>query len=243
MANPVFTNVLPNSVMNDENGLDLCGAAYKITARHEWVKLGNEVSNRRMGRLSANLSGSEPAKSIQIYAPSLAHLPQGSPLAMATLPVIDWNDCLLQALVAGCERRHDVAYAAMVMVDPFACWEDLADLLQERGLAGVINFPPASVVEQATAAGIIDAGQEMEFRRLEWFGSLGFRTIFATSTNQVIAVAQDRLKTTLDAILYVSPAALESPVREEIELMEADGSLTADQSPALPVYELRVSDA
>ncbi|WP_131802975.1 hypothetical protein [Mesorhizobium sp. ORS 3428] len=157
--------------------------------------------------------------------------------------MIDWNDCLLQALRTGCEGRRELAYAAMVMVDPFACWEDFADLLQERGLSGVINFPPASVVEQATVAGTIDAGQETEFRRLEWFGSLGFRTIFATSTNHAIAVAQDRLRISLDAILYVSPAALEVPIRDEIELVAAHGSLAADQSPSLPVYELRAPDA
>ncbi|RWI16811.1 MAG: hypothetical protein EOR88_22330 [Mesorhizobium sp.] len=197
----------------------------------------------RTGRLSANLSGRGSAKSLQIYAPSLLNLPQGSPLVMATLPVIDWNDCLLQALRTGSDGRQDNAYAAMVMVDPFACWEDLADLLQERGLSGVINFPPASVVEQATAAGTIDAGQEMEFRRLEWFGSLGFRTIFAASTNHVIAVAQDRLKTSLDAIVYVSPAALEVLIRDEIELTTAHGSLAADQSPSFPVYELRAPEA
>ncbi|MGX5805384.1 hypothetical protein ACWGS9_29725 [Bradyrhizobium sp. Arg314] len=191
-----------------------------------------------MGRLSANLPDGRPTKSLQIYAPSLAHLPQGSPLVMATLPVIDWNDCLLQALRARREGRQHPAYAAMVMVDPFACWEDLADLLQETGLSGVINFPPASIVEQAAAGATIDPGQDLELRRLEWFGSLGFRTIFATSTSHVIAVAQTRLKTCLDAILYISTVAFKLPIGEELELAMTESSI-GPQHPGSPaVFEL-----
>lgn len=193
---------------------------------------------QKIGWLSEALPDDGRAENLTIYAPSLADLPRSLPLVMATLPVIDWNDCLLQALRVRKHSTHDAAYAAMVMVDPFACWEDFVDLLQQAGIGGVINFPPASIIEQATKGGVLDAGQEVELRRLEWFGSLGFRTIFATATSQAIPAAQTRLKTCLDAILHVPPAALEISIDRDIAVATAQHSPSPDLVGSLPIFEL-----
>lgn len=201
--------------------------------------MGSAVVDGRIGVLSESLSDGGRAE-IRIYAPSLADLPRGSPLVMATLPVIDWNDCLLQAMRVSNRSAQEAAYAAMVMVDPFACWEDFVDLLQQAGIRGVINFPPASIIEQATTSGVIDAGQEIELRRLEWFGSQGFRIIFATSNSQAIGAAQTRLKTCLDAILLVPPTALKLPIGNGIELAATQVvSPSPEHSGSLPILELQ----
>ncbi|MCK1592880.1 hypothetical protein [Bradyrhizobium sp. 169] len=68
-------------------------------------------------RLSENLPRfyRPPRKgaSSEIYARSLRNLPKGSMLVVATLPIIDWNDCLLRDFqnVSKGARRH--MYAAI----------------------------------------------------------------------------------------------------------------------------------
>lgn len=198
--------------------------------------MGSIVTGLRSGWLSANLLDKGQAQDLQIYAPSLADLPQGSPLVLASLPVINWNDCLLEALRTHREKRQLSAYAAMAMVDPFACWEDFADALRDRDVTGVINFPPASVNEQPPAGGTIEPGQDLELRRLEWFGSLGFRTIFASFTSSIIPAAKERLKMSLDGILHVQPAALEISISDRLELVTGDAPSTKEH--ALPLFEL-----
>lgn len=81
-------------------------------------------------------------------------------LVMATLPVIDWNDCLLRDLRALHQKASVHVYAAMVMIDPFACWEDFADLLKDAKISGVVNFPPASIIERPTAGMPVNTGLE-----------------------------------------------------------------------------------
>ncbi|MFK4492725.1 hypothetical protein [Bradyrhizobium sp. USDA 336] len=106
--------------------------------------------------------------SLQIYAPSLRSLPEDAMLVMATLPVIDWNNCLLRDLHIIKKRTPVPAYAAIVMIDPFACWEDFADLLKNAEITGIINFPPASILERSSGGVPVDTGQELELRRMEW---------------------------------------------------------------------------
>ncbi|MGL3104704.1 hypothetical protein [Bradyrhizobium sp. BR 1432] len=110
---------------------------------------------------------------LQVYAPSLRSLPEGSLLVMATLPILDWNDCLLRDLLTldkATSAPH--VYAAILMIDPFACWEDIAELLKDAGITGVANFPPASMIERSAAGVPVDAGQELELRRMEWSQAL-----------------------------------------------------------------------
>ncbi|WP_247367930.1 hypothetical protein [Bradyrhizobium sp. 18] len=73
-------------------------------------------------KLATQLTAAPNGAPFEIYAPSLRSLPAGSMLVMATLPVIDWNDCLLRDLRSLGKQTFIHAYAAMVMIDSFACW-------------------------------------------------------------------------------------------------------------------------
>ncbi|WP_407193263.1 hypothetical protein [Bradyrhizobium sp. STM 3566] len=139
-------------------------------------------------------------------------------LVMATLPVIDWNDCLLRDLRTLAKAQFGHVYAAMVMIDPFACWEDIADLLKDLSIAGIINFPPASIIEQPTAGLPINNGQEVELRRMEWFASLGFRMLFATARRSETTAAETRLGSQLEGIVYLPEESLSLKVCDEMTL-------------------------
>ncbi len=159
-------------------------------------------------------AGSENA----VYAPPLAGLPNGYPLVMATVPVIDWNEALTTALRQASVKRETICYAAVMMIDPFTLWEDLADLLKEKGITGVINFPPASLLEGATpsTAGVSDNTLEMD--RLKWFSDAGFRLVYAASDVVAIEDTTVRLEGLVDAFLYLPPGALGLEINEKIAL-------------------------
>lgn len=140
-------------------------------------------------------------------------------LVMATLPIIDWNDCLLRDLqnVPKATRAH--MYAAIMMIDPFACWEDFAELLQNAGIVGVINFPPASLIERSTFGEPVDTGQELELRRMEWFASQGFKILFATSKDSEITSAERRVGSHLHGVVYLPEKTLALRTCDEMELV------------------------
>ncbi|MDF0492903.1 hypothetical protein [Bradyrhizobium yuanmingense] len=171
------------------------------------------------GKLATQLSAKPEGAFLEIYAPSLRCLPAGSMLVMATLPVVDWNDCLLQSLRTIHKTTSAQVYAAMVMIDPFACWQDFVDALKDAGISGVINFPPASIIELSSAGEPHEAGQELELSRMEWFGSSGFRTMFAATCTCETTTVESRLESYLDGILYLPPEALTVPVGSDMELV------------------------
>ncbi|WIW50574.1 hypothetical protein ML401_36370 (plasmid) [Bradyrhizobium sp. 62B] len=142
-------------------------------------------------------------------------------LVMATLPIIDWNDCLLRDLRTFPKERSAGVYAAIVMIDPFACWEDLADVLKQAGIMGIINFPPASLIERSTTGMPIESGQEIELRRLEWFASLDFRILFATDDISETATAERRLGSHLTGIVQVPEEALKFVIGDRVDLVSA----------------------
>jgi hypothetical protein len=154
-------------------------------------------------------------------------------LVMATLPVIDWNDCLLRDLQAS-PKRLASCYAAMVMIDPFACWEDLGDLLQDAKVTGVTNFPPASMIERTPAGVPLDSGQELELRRLEWFASRGFKVLFVTANEAKMTAAEQRLGSQLDGFIYLRPEALALSIGSDIGLV----SLGPHGSSSVPKFAL-----
>lgn len=164
------------------------------------------------------LDASEP-ETAYVFAPSLRALPKGLPLVMATLPIVDWNAALLQALgemdpVAG--RR---CYAAVLMIDPFTLWDDLADLLSSKGFAGVVNFPPAVIAEGFPAA--ISVENAIEIERLKWFADSGLRLAFTATSAEEVANAEARLPGRLDAMVYMPAESWEHPVSERLELRQA----------------------
>ncbi|MGY3622133.1 hypothetical protein [Bradyrhizobium sp. USDA 10063] len=189
-----------------------------------------------IGKLASRPSAAPSGRYLEIYAPSLRHLPEGSMLVMATLPVVDWNDCLLRDLRTIHKRTSVRAYAAMVMIDPFACWEDLADSLNDAGIFGVINFPPASIIERSIAGVPLDAGKELELRRMEWFASLGFKALFVASNDLEITTAESRLGSHLDGIVYFPPEALTLTIGDDMELI----SLGSEDGSSVP--KLALSD-
>ncbi|WP_456777445.1 hypothetical protein [Bradyrhizobium sp. USDA 3315] len=157
---------------------------------------------------------------MQVYAPSLRSLPNRSLLVMATLPILDWNECLLRdlrSLNKATSAPH--VYAAILMIDPFACWEDIAESLKDAGIAGVANFPPASLIERSAAGVPIDAGQELELRRMEWFTSLGFKALFAIASDTEITAAEKRLGAHLEGLIHLPAEALTRTMSEEMELV------------------------
>ncbi|WP_246510614.1 hypothetical protein [Bradyrhizobium glycinis] len=168
-----------------------------------------------------------------IYAPSLRALPQNAMLVMATLPVIDWNDCLLRDL-QGKPKRLGSCYAAIVMIDPFACWEDLADLLQDAKVTGVTNFPSASMIERTPAGVPLDSGQELELRRMEWFASRGFKVLFVAPDEAKMSVAEQRLGSQLDGFVHLRSEALALSIGSDIGLV----SFGFHGSSSLPKFSL-----
>lgn len=151
-----------------------------------------------------------------IFAPSMAGLPSGYPLVMATVPVIDWNAVLTTALKQmPATHGH---YAAVMMVDPFTLWEDLADLLREKGITGVVNFPPASLLEGATPPAGGASEYTLEMDRLKWFSEAGFRLVYAASDVTGIADTALRLEGLVDAFLHLPPSALDIRLSERIML-------------------------
>ncbi|WP_020508706.1 hypothetical protein [Bradyrhizobium sp. WSM2793] len=171
---------------------------------------------------------------LQVYAPSLRSLPEGSLLVMATLPILDWNDCLLRDLLTldkATSAPH--VYAAILMIDPFACWEDIAESLKDAGITGVANFPPASMIERSAAGVPVDAGQELELRQVEWFTSHGFKALFAIASDSEITAAEKRLGSHLDGLIHLPAEALTRTMSEEMELVSL-----GQHGSSLPMFAL-----
>lgn len=146
----------------------------------------------------------------------MASLPSGYPLVMATVPVIDWNASLTTAL-----RQIPATYghyAAVMMLDPFTLWEDLADLLREKGITGVVNFPPASLLEGATPPTSGASESTLEIDRLKWFSDAGFRLVYAASDVKEIANTALRLEGLVNAFLHLPPSVLDVRLGERIML-------------------------
>ncbi|WP_024512705.1 hypothetical protein [Bradyrhizobium sp. ARR65] len=140
-------------------------------------------------------------------------------LVMATLPILDWNDSLLRDLQHAPKGKRAHIYAAIMMIDPFACWEDIAESLKNAGITGVINFPPASMIERSVTGEPVDTGQELELRRMEWFASLGFKTLFAVAKDCGITSAERRLGSHLQGIVYLPEETLALSISDEMELV------------------------
>ncbi|WP_245318284.1 hypothetical protein [Bradyrhizobium sp. DOA1] len=191
------------------------------------------MNARLVGKLVTHLSAAPQSSTVEIYAPSLRSLPEGSLLVMATLPVVDWNDCLLQDLRILSKRTAHNVYAAMVMIDPFACWQDVAQFLKEAGINGLINFPPASLIERSSTGVPVDSGQELELRRLEWFAQLEFKILFAAGHRSEFAAAERRLGSHLDGIIHLPEEALKLSIGKEMKLVGLN-----DQEPSVPTFAL-----
>ncbi len=153
-----------------------------------------------------------------IFAPALGVLQSGAPLVLATLPVVDWNSELVKALT---ELKRPVGpncYAAAMMIDPFTLWEDLGDLLAERGFAGVVNFPPASLLEVKQVQTLTDEGNTIEIDRMKWFHDVGFGLVYAAPRMEEIRNVEQRLAGLLNAIFNVPVSSLRQPVSDKLEL-------------------------
>ncbi len=153
---------------------------------------------------------SEDAASFFVAAPSLRALPHGYPLAMATLPIVDWNAALLDALEKAGPADRSRCYAAVMMIDPFALWEDMADLLKSRGIPGVVNFPPALAAKGSSASAGADNAVEIE--RMRWFSNAGFKLAFAASLEGEAENAGARLPGLIDASVRLSAETWEKPI-------------------------------
>ncbi|WP_320275764.1 hypothetical protein [Mesorhizobium captivum] len=167
-----------------------------------------------------------------VFAPGLRALPAGFPLVMATLPVCDWNGELLRSLdqiepVAGAR-----CYATIFMIDPFTLWEDVADALADKGFRGVVNFPPAALIETRSEAGAEDHPNSVELERMRWFAENGL-SLALTSTNRDAAAAGNLLPNTPEAILHISAAALACPIAPITSLVYSD-----ETASELPVWSL-----
>ncbi|WP_285170143.1 hypothetical protein [Rhizobium sp. CNPSo 3464] len=203
-----------------------------------WVKMGTwSIIDHIEPHATRDSSGSDDE--VVIFAPSLRALSPGDPIVMATLPILDWNAELFRAL----DRVTSVGnrcYAAVLMIDPFTLWEDLADSLKYKGFAGVVNFPPASLVEGVQSA--VDAGNTLEIDRMKWFHDTGLGIIHTGSSRVEMADVSNRLADILDGMIYFPPDALARPVaaRMNLEPIAQAGffpasvwSLTSARSPVI----------
>jgi hypothetical protein len=154
---------------------------------------------------------------VSIFAPSLRALPPANSIVMATLPILDWNAELFRALGDVTSVGHR-CYAAVLMIDPFTLWEDLADLLKYRGFAGVVNFPPASLVEGVQSTGPEGAVNTLEIDRMRWFHDAGLGIVHTGSSKKEMADVSYRLADLLDGTIYFPPEALSRRVDARIEL-------------------------
>ncbi|ARP64261.1 hypothetical protein A9K65_013370 [Mesorhizobium sp. WSM1497] len=167
-----------------------------------------------------------------VFAPSLRALPAGFPLVIATLPVCDWNGELLRGLneiepVAGAR-----CYAAILMIDPFALWEDVADALTEKGFCGVVNLPPASLIQTSSEAGAEDHLNSIELERMRWFAENGLG-LALTSTNRDAAAAGNLFEKQPEAMLYLPATALSCPIAPITSLVRL-----GETGSELPVWSL-----
>lgn len=159
---------------------------------------------------------------VYVYAPTLRSLPQGYPMVMATLPITDWNAELHNALVEIPPRTSHRMYAAVFMTDPFTLWEDLAELLKEKGFEGVINFPPAILAEGMLSGETSGSGHTAEIDRLKWFHENGLSLAYAAASTAEIADISSRLGCLLEAVVFCPASALAHPVTERLELEPFD---------------------
>lgn len=148
----------------------------------------------------------DDSEACYVVAPSLRTLPFGFPLVIATLPVVDWNGTLLAALLQAAEVDRPRCYAAVMMIDPFTLWDDLADLFKNRGIQGVVNFPPASIVESSQVS------DGLEIERLRWFSDAGFKLAFSASSEQEAEKAMASLPGLISATIHLPAAIWEQPV-------------------------------
>ncbi|MDL2409143.1 hypothetical protein PY650_26600 [Rhizobium calliandrae] len=184
-------------------------------APHEsWVKMGMWTIVDHVGQLAMAGAGKTD---VCIFAPSLRALPPAYPIAMATLPVVDWNAELFRALSDMASARSR-CYAAVLMIDPFTLWEDLADLLKDKGFAGVVNFPPASLVEGVQSAGSAGASNTLEIDRMKWFHDNGLGIVHTGSSRMEMADVNNRLADLLDGMIYFPPDALSRRLAARMDL-------------------------
>lgn len=179
-----------------------------------------------------------PASQGVIFAPGIRVLPEGSPLVLATLPVLDWNAELMNALRTTVSPARPNCYAAVMMIDPFPLWEDLGDLLIDQGFAGVVNFPPASLVEVKQGQSSPQEGNTIEIDRMKWFHEIGLGLVYAASRTEEISTIELRLSGLLDAIVSVPVSSLHLPISESL-LLGCDPEINADRRGAPPILSLR----
>jgi hypothetical protein len=173
-----------------------------------------------------------------VFAPALNALPNEAPLVLATLPILDWNSDLMEAVERLDGPVRPNCYAAVMMIDPFILWEDLGDLLLKRGFAGVTNFPPASLLEVQQSHISTDLGNSIEVDRMKWFHDVGFRLVYTATEPGELKYIQLRLSGLLDAIVNVPTTTLELPISDDMPL-DRDLMLKPDREGAPPILAFR----
>jgi hypothetical protein len=129
-------------------------------------------------------------------------------------------------------------YAAVMMIDPFTLWEDLGDLLAERGFAGVVNFPPASLLEVKHVQTSTDEGNTIEIDRMKWFHDVGFGLVYAASRMEETRNVELRLSGLLNAIFNVPVSSLKHPLSDKLEL-DLDPALNLDRQGLPPILSFK----
>ena len=168
-----------------------------------------------------------------VFAPSLRALPVGFPLVMATLPVSDWNGELMRGLDEIGPIVGARCYAAVMMIDPFMLWEDAVDLLLEKRFFGVVNFPPAALVETSplpTSEGYVNT---MELERMRWFADSGLKLALTSVTPEAIGKVGTLFQEQPEAVLYAPATSLSCPVASVTTLVRSD-----EMDSEVPVWSL-----
>ncbi|MER8758094.1 hypothetical protein NKH69_20815 [Mesorhizobium sp. M0976] len=90
----------------------------------------------------------------------------------------------------------------------------------EKGVCGVVNFPPAALVETSSEAGSEEHLNAAELERMRWFAENGFALVLTSTTRDV--AAGKLLQKKLDAILHVPALGLSCPIASVIPLVRLD---------------------
>lgn len=147
---------------------------------------------------------------VLLLAPGLSDFPPPLAMLLSTLPVMDWNERLMNALRSWAAPVDRPAYGAILAVDPFAYWNDMIDLMRRCNVGGVVNFPSISLYGEEMSSGL--SGSQLDFEnelsRLALFAEEGFDVICMVSTAEQALVAWRILGRRLTAACQVAPADL-----------------------------------
>lgn len=130
---------------------------------------------------------------LHLFCPGGRDLPLEHLVALALLPIHDWNNELLEGAAAAPFPIGGNVSACVLAMDPFRRLRDLLQALRGRNFRWVTNFPSTEAVDGGMRATLDDFGfgLEKELTFVEEAAALGFGVAaFATTTSTAAAMVE-----------------------------------------------------